>query len=294
MYKLGDSMKKYALFLLSFLFIALVLWAFLKKWNGSTSSLSNKFESQQARHQFVIVEANTKFGFDLVDPTQAPSQIRNSVLRGYHLIMNTPLYAPNNVGANIACSNCHFAEGDTIGGKNNGLSLVGVTAIYPKFSKRDGSIISLAERINNCFKRSLNGQPLPEDSREMQDILSYLQWISKEVSSLKKIPWLGISFLKSEHKPNAVAGAQVYKTYCAMCHRDNGEGGPGGKVQNIPPVWGPHSFNDGAGMSTLPMLAAFVYWNMPYQNASLTEEQSLDVAAFILQQPRPHFIEEDG
>ncbi len=40
-------------------------------------------------------------------------------------------------------------------------------------------------------------------------------------------------------------------------------------------------------------MAAFVYWNMPYQDAFLSEEQALDVTAFVLQQPRPHFIKEE-
>ena len=35
-------------------------------------------------------------------------------------------------------------------------------------------------------------------------------------------------------------------------------------------------------MSTMGMLAPFVYLNMPYQQAVLTEEQALDVAAFVL------------
>ncbi len=42
-------------------------------------------------------------------------------------------------------------------------------------------------------------------------------------------------------------------------------------------------------MSTIQMLAPFVYLNMPYQQARLTEEQALDVSAYILEQPRPQF-----
>ena len=45
-----------------------------------------------------------------------------------------------------------------------------------------------------------------------------------------------------------------------------------GKVdeKTIPPLWGSNSFNDGAGMNTLEMLAPFIYLNMPYQQANLT------------------------
>lgn len=169
---------------------------------------------------------------------------------------------------------------------------MGVSAVYPRFSKRANRLISLAERVNYCFERSLNGQPLPLDSQEMEDIVNYLDWISKEVKHLKVIPWLGVDEIQSRHQPNPHAGERVYQVSCAPCHKGDGQGGGDlyGLGETIPPLWGANSFNDGAGMSDLPMFAAFVYWNMPYQNASLSQEEALDVAAFILQQPRAHFI----
>ena len=59
----------------------------------------------------------------------------------------------------------------------------------------------------------------------MKDIVAYLNWISYEVRNIKNIPWLGIKFLKNDHKPNIEEGKKVYKTYCAVCHGNNGEGG---------------------------------------------------------------------
>lgn len=138
----------------------------------------------------------------------------------------------------------------------------------------------------------MNGKAVPVNGRIMKDILNYLQWISKEVEHIKDIPWLGLPDLKTKHKPDARAGEKIYDQYCAACHKQNGEGGGVlGKEEGktIPPLWGPKSFNDGAGMSTMGMLAPFVYLNMPYQQAVLTEEQALDVAAFVLMQRRPTF-----
>jgi thiosulfate dehydrogenase len=249
-----------------------------------TAADLSSLDEREARHRFALAHIQTILAADLVDPEQAPLNIRDSIMRGYRLIMNTPFYASKYTGDRLSCTHCHFAEGDTAGGKNNGISLVGVTATYPRYSMRDGKSITLTERINNCFERSLNGWPLPEDSEEMKDILAYLQWISKEVEHFPTLPWLGLQMLKSTHQPNPKEGEKVYRTYCAMCHKQDGEGG-----EDIPPIWGQDSFNDGAGMSHLPMLASFIYWNMPYKNAVLSEEQSLDVAAFVLQQPRPHF-----
>lgn len=244
------------------------------------------------KHQFVIAQAHHLIGFDLVDPEQAPPDIRDSVMRGYRLITNTAFYAPKYAHDQLSCASCHFAGGDTLGGKNGGISLVGVTTIYPQYSQRDKMTISLAERINNCFERSMNGKPLPLNSPIMNDIINYLTWISKEVKEVKNIPWLGLPELKSSHIPNPREGQKIYEHYCQACHQADGQGG--GVVEQamgktIPPLWGPYSFNNGAGMSTMRMLAPFVYLNMPFQHASLTKEQALDVAAFVLEQPRPQF-----
>lgn len=118
----------------------------------------------------------------------------------------------------------------------------------------------------------------------MLDIINYLSWISKEVINFKKMPWLGMTSLKSVHQPDLNAGEGLYYTYCADCHGDDGQGS-----FKVPPLWGRSSFNDGAGMSQLSTLSEFIYWNMPFQDAFLTESQAIDIASFILQQPRPHF-----
>lgn len=261
-------------------------------WKNHFRSSNRNYNTKAFKHEFVVVQAHELLGFNLVDPEQAPHNIRDSVMRGYRLIMNTGHYAPDYAHNELSCTNCHFCGGDTIGGKNMGISLVGVTTIYPKFSKRSGQVISLPERINNCFQRSMNGKAPPPNSRIMNDIVNYLGWISKEVESVKNIPWLGLPEIKSSHKPDPVAGQMNYEKCCASCHRPDGSGGGvldeiEGKT--IPPLWGPHSFNDGAGMNNIGMLAPFIYLNMPYQEARLSEEESLDIAAYIIQQKRPVF-----
>lgn len=251
------------------------------------------YEKRKQKHEFVISQAKTLIGFDLVDPEQAPLDIRNSVMRGYSIITDTPFFAPKYAKDQLSCSSCHFEGGDTIGGRNNGISLMGVANIYPRFSERSNRKISLAERINGCFERSMSGYPMPLESREMQDLLNYLKWISKEVKAVKNPPWLGLTLLKSRHQPNASQGESLFQTYCAACHGKNGQGGgklPEPVEKTIPPLWGNHSFNDAAGISQTKALAAFVFWNMPYQNSILTEEQALDIAAFVLSRPRPHFV----
>lgn len=286
-------MSKYTLVFILALGIAILIIALKNTFQQAAITESQSINQAAPDHEFVIAQAHTLLGFNLVDPGQSPPAIRDSVLRGYRIIMNTPFYAPNYAKDQLSCTNCHFAGGDTIGGKNNGFSLVGVSAVYPRYSKRAGRLISLPERVNACFERSLNGHPLPLDSQEMEDIINYLNWISKEVKHLKYIPWLGVDELKSRHQPSPHAGERIYQVSCAPCHKGNGQGGGDlyGLGKTIPPLWGENSFNDGAGMSDVRLFASFIYWNMPYQNASLTEEEALDVAAFVLKQPRTHFNE---
>lgn len=223
--------------------------------------------------------------FDLLDPECAPEDMLNKILYGYHIMLDTRKHTPDYAKSTIDCNCCHFNGGNTLGGKNRGISLVGVTAMYPKYSKRDKKDLSLSDRLNNCYRRSLNGKPLPEDSIEMEALLAYLAWISHEVMNAAMLPWLGLDPIPSNHFPNPEKGQQIYEQYCQICHGSNGEG-----TQGVPPLWGGNSFNDGAGMNTLPMLSTFVWLNMPHGQPVLSPEEALDVAAYIIGRPRPHFI----
>lgn len=223
---------------------------------------------------------------DLLDPQMAPQDIIDQVMYGYKIILHTNKILPKYVDDRLTCSNCHIAGGNTLGGKGGGISLVGVVKTYPRYSKRLEKTISLEERINNCFERSMNGKPLPKNSKEMKAILAYLKWIASEVPERKDYPWLGLKLLASTHIPDPSNGHKIYLKNCSLCHMRNGQGNA-----HNPPLWGPHAYNDGAGMSALPKLASFIFYNMPYNDPFLTQEQALDVAAFLVNQRRPKFIE---
>jgi thiosulfate dehydrogenase len=88
-------------------------------------------------------------------------------------------------------------------------------------------------------------------------------------------------------------GAQIYAQTCAACH---GPDGLGQRAQNgagyqFPPLWGPDSFNNGAGMSRLLTAAAYAMHNMPigatFDAPVLSDEDAYDVGAYIISQNRP-------
>jgi thiosulfate dehydrogenase len=90
---------------------------------------------------------------------------------------------------------------------------------------------------------------------------------------------------------DTAAGRDGYATQCARCHGADGQGGPAaGAIPAAPPVWGPKSYNIGAGMARIGMLSSFLHVAMPYDApGTLTEQQARDIAAYVNAQSRPDF-----
>ena len=252
---------------------------------GALSLIFSKFihfrPAEIPKPSATITEKTSSISFNPPQPQEAPPDIRDAVTLGYNIMMDTPRYAPQYVGNKMKCRNCHFEAGRT----KDGVSLVGVGAVYPKYRERHRYSVNLVMRTNDCFERSMNGRPLPSDSKEMSAIITYLHWISKGLPIYADIPWLGLKPFESTHQPNPTKGKGVYAQKCAACHGDNGQGTP-----IAPSLWGKGSFNDGASMAQLKVMAAFTHKFMPQGNPQLTEEESVDVAAFGTGKPRPHFV----
>lgn len=196
-------------------------------------------------------------------------------------------------GNNLACTNCHLLAGT----KKFGLALYGIYRDFPAYSNRYGGEISLEDRLNACMTRSMNGRPMPNDAPEMLALVAYIKFLSTGVPAGEKLPGLGPGTMPElTRAADPVRGQEIYKNTCALCHGLNGQGIRRSLPSTdlgymIPPLWGPDSFNDGAGMTRLINAANFIHFNMPhgtdYLNPQLTPEQSWDVAAYMVSQPRP-------
>jgi len=210
-----------------------------------------------------------------------------SIRRGLALVMHTadslPEYAP---GA-LSCTNCHINGGRTA----DAAPLTGSYARFPKYMDRTGAVIGLADRVNYCFTRSLAGNKLPVESREMEDILSYIAWLSSgvPVGEGKKIDGSeGLRAMPGEMVGDRTRGQAVFTAKCVACHGPNGAGNPA-IPPGIPALWGPRSFSVGASMARQGKAASFIWHNMPYGlGKSLTQQEAFDVAAFVTSQPRPN------
>ena len=236
------------------------------------------------------------------DPTTLPdSPHKDEVLYGAALIRNThALIGPSAeksemryAGNNLDCSSCHLDAGR----QRYGLSYIGVSNAYPRYMARENEERNLTQRINGCLERSMNGRALPEDSREIKAMIAYIAFLSQAApANLKgrgspKLP-LPARAAEPEH------GRAVYREFCVQCHGANGEGlkNTGGGYA-YPPLWGPDSFNNGAGLHRLITAARFIHANMPFgatfETPQLYVEQAFDVAAFINAQPRPEKLRLD-
>jgi thiosulfate dehydrogenase len=196
-------------------------------------------------------------------------------------------------GNNLACTSCH-QEG---GSKPFAIPWVGVTATFPQYRGREDRVSTVEERINGCMERSMNGKPLPLDAPEMKAITTYIAFLSRGVPVGAQLE--GAAVLQSavpNRRANPEVGSVVYAAQCALCHGADGMGkrvGRRGDAQGytFPPLWGPDSFNNGAGMNRLLTTTRFIRQNMPlgasHTATVLNDDEAYDVAAFILSKPRP-------
>ena len=221
---------------------------------------------------------------------------RKMIIYGQELIANTSKYfgphgSINPISNGMNCQNCHLDAGTRPWGNNYGA----VASTYPKFRERSGTIESIPKRVNDCFERSLDGKAIDTASYEMKSIIAYMQWLGQDVKKGEKPKGSGITNLVYlDRAASPLNGQVVYNQKCQSCHGVNGEGLENlkGTGYTYPPLWGGHSYNNGAGLFRLSRLAGYVKDNMPFNQAThqaavLTDEEAWDVAAFVNTQSRP-------
>lgn len=191
----------------------------------------------------------------------------------------------------LNCTSCHQDNGT----KQFGLPWMGVSQMYPQYRGREDRVAGLEERINGCFARSMNGKAMAVDSKEMKAMVSYINWLSKDLT--KDVYGRGTpKFEGPNRKADVKKGEEVYNRFCMSCHSENGDGyqsmsagSSGGHV--APALWGANSYNNGAGMNRLLTAAAFIHSNMPlgtvWNHPASTNEDAYDVAGYLSSKERP-------
>lgn len=161
---------------------------------------------------------------------------------------------------------------------------VGTYARFPQYRARSGKVDLIEDRINDCFKRSLNGKALPTSGRDMRDIVAYFAFLSTGVPLGGEIEGAGLPRL-APRPGDPVRGAATFASTCARCHGADGQG-----TAAAPPLWGARSYNVGAGMANILTAASFIHALMPIDRpGKLTEQQAFDIATYIDTRPRPDY-----
>jgi len=219
--------------------------------------------------------------------------------------MNTPAEAKRFVPGRVSCTNCHLNAGQ----RERALPLVAIAGVFPEYNKRAGRLYTLADRIVDCFLRSENATgalegavdaqqargalPTPA-SKEVLALSAYLTWLSRGYGIGATPSWRGQNAIAAGalipvDKLNPGRGEALFKERCVTCHGPDGQGVFIGD-KRAAPLWGPDSWNDGAGAARVYTLAGIIRYTMPYLNpGSLTDEEAQQLAAFITSRPRPTY-----
>ena len=238
----------------------------------------------------------------MTDPALEGSVQRDTVQRGYRLFVDTPREAPHLTPSQMSCGNCHLNAGQ----RDRALPLVGSAGMFPEYNRRAGRDFTLEDRIVGCFLRSENATgasvtaatdarelPTP-DSDEVLALAAYIRWLSASYASGENPPWRKQNQIPADKlipidDLDPGEGELLFVEHCATCHGEDGQG-----VQiadkKAGPLWGPNSWNDGAGVARTYTLAGFIRYAMPYLNPGvLSDEEAQHIAAFITSQPRPAY-----
>jgi thiosulfate dehydrogenase len=207
------------------------------------------------------------------------------VRQGEQLFLHTSTMARQYVGNDLNCSNCHLDAGR----QPNSAPLWAAYIHYPAYRAKTGKVDTFASRVQGCFQYSMNGKAPPADDPVITALQTYAFWLATGAPVGKPVAGSGYPKLpKPAQAPDYARGEKVYEANCALCHGADGLGQRAGDRQVFPPLWGPRSFNWGAGMHQLGNASAFIKANMPLgKGGTLSDQDAWDVAYFMDGHERP-------
>ena len=106
-----------------------------------------------------------------------PGELGRVVALGKEIVENTgkhPL-SKQYVGNALTCSSCHLDAGTD----PQAASFLGIATAYPAWSPREKRVITLEDRVLNCFMRSMHGVRPPNGSEVSVAVTAYITWLSQ-------------------------------------------------------------------------------------------------------------------
>ena len=204
---------------------------------------------------------------------------------GAAIFSDTQTNAREFVGNALQCANCHLDGGRLA----NSAPLWAAYVAYPAYRDKNGHVNTFQERVQGCFRFSMNGKAPPLGSKVLVALESYAYYLAKGAPTGVDLPGRGYPKVNKVANIDSAHGQQVYEQKCALCHGADGQGQSSADGAVVfPPLWGARSYNWGAGMESITNAAGFIKANMPLsQGNTLTDQEAWDVAAFVNGHERP-------
>ncbi|HVA58102.1 MAG: c-type cytochrome [Gemmatimonadaceae bacterium] len=219
------------------------------------------------------------------DSAMPADEFGKEVRRGQLIFEQTGLYAKKYTGNVLTCANCHLDAGRL----PNSAPLWAAYVSYPAYRSKNKHVNTFQERMQGCFRFSMNGKAPPLGDSVLVALESYAYWLATGARVNEAIAGRGYPKVPGPAlPPDDARGATVFAQHCALCHGAGGQGQRAGGAQVFPPLWGPESFNWGAGMAVVNNAAGFIKANMPLGlGGTLSDQDAWDVAAFMDGHERP-------
>jgi thiosulfate dehydrogenase len=136
--------------------------------------------------------------------------------------------------------------------------------------------------------------PPAPTSKEVLALQAYLTWLARGHQVGENPEWRGKNTIAQANlipidQLDPKRGEAIFMENCTNCHGEDGQGVQIGD-KKAGPLWGPDSWNDGAGAARIYTLAGIIRYAMPYlEPGKLSDEEAQHVAAFINSKPRPSY-----
>ena len=277
---------------ITILVIAAAIIVVVAKYNPNPiASVSPAIPAQASKVGSSAKALSTKTAVTFHPPAEQDmpkNEFGKTIKLGEDIFVHTERYARQYVGnnTNLRCSSCHLDAGRLA----HSAPLWGAYVSYPAYRSKNKHVNTFPERMQGCFKYSMNGKAPPLGDPVLVALESYAYWLASGAPIDPKIPGRGYPKVpKPALVPDYARGQQVFEQHCAVCHGADGAGQADATGQpNFPALWGPKSFNWGAGMGSIKNAVGFIKANMPLGlGGTLSDQQAWDVATFMDSHERP-------
>jgi thiosulfate dehydrogenase len=147
-----------------------------------------------------------------------PGPLGQMVPLGQEIFVHTGRYSPKFAGNALSCENCHIDAGRLAYSSPMWAAYVA----YRAYRRKSGRVISFAQRLQDCFKFSMNGRAPPRKSKVLLALETYSFFLTRGAPTGRTLKGRGyLTLCSATHGMNYDRGRLVFRSYCAVCHGVN-------------------------------------------------------------------------